>query len=32
LNSISDDFNNRLVKNITQQEAQQLSDLLDKMR
>lgn len=32
LNSISDNFNDELVKNITQQEAQQLSDLLDKMR
>lgn len=32
LKSISDNFNDELVKNITQQEAQQLSDLLDKMR
>ncbi|MGJ8592324.1 MAG: MarR family winged helix-turn-helix transcriptional regulator [Aquaticitalea sp.] len=32
LQDISDNFNDELVKNITQQEAQQLSDLLDKMR
>lgn len=32
LNTISDNFNDELVKNITQMEAQQLSDLLDKMR
>ncbi|MEZ4792292.1 MAG: MarR family transcriptional regulator [Gelidibacter sp.] len=32
LNEISNNFNAELVKNITQQEAQQLSDLLDKMR
>ncbi len=32
LNSISDNFNEDLVKNITQDEAQLLSDLLDKMR
>ncbi len=32
LTSISDNFNDDLVKNITQIEAQQLSDLLDKMR
>ena len=32
LNTISDTFNEELVKNLTQQEAQQLSDLLDKMR
>lgn len=32
LTTISDNFNEELVKNITQQEAQQLSDLLDKMR
>lgn len=32
LQSISDNFNDELVKNITQDEAQHLSDLLDKMR
>ncbi|WP_027126881.1 MarR family winged helix-turn-helix transcriptional regulator [Gelidibacter mesophilus] len=32
LNTISDSFNDELVKNITEEEAQQLSDLLDKMR
>jgi len=32
LSTISDNFNEELVKNITEQEAQQLSDLLDKMR
>ena len=32
LSSISINFNDELVKNITQEEAQQLSDLLDKMR
>ncbi len=32
LNSIADDFNDDLVKNITEEEAQTLSDLLDKMR
>jgi DNA-binding MarR family transcriptional regulator len=32
LNSISENFNEDLLKNITQQEARQLSDLLDKMR
>lgn len=32
LNSIPDGFNNDLVENITEQEAQLLSDLLDKMR
>ncbi|MEO6347232.1 MAG: MarR family transcriptional regulator [Aquaticitalea sp.] len=32
LRSISHDFNNELLKNITEQEAQLLSDLLDKMR
>lgn len=32
LKTISDNFNDELVKNITQEEAQQLSDLLDKMR
>jgi MarR family 2-MHQ and catechol resistance regulon transcriptional repressor len=32
LKTISDNFNDELIKNITQQEAQQLSDLLDKMR
>lgn len=32
LNDISENFNDELVKNINQEEAQQLSDLLDKMR
>ncbi|MCK0124210.1 MarR family transcriptional regulator [Gelidibacter sp. F2691] len=32
LDSIADDFNDDLVKNITEEEAQTLSDLLDKMR
>lgn len=32
LASISEDFNNYLVKNITDEEAQLISDLLDKMR
>lgn len=32
LNSIPDGFNDELVKNITEEEAQMLSDLLDKMR
>lgn len=32
IKSISNNFNDELVKNISQQEAQQLSDLLDKMR
>jgi len=32
LGSISDDFNDDLVKNITEDEAQLLTDLLDKMR
>lgn len=32
LNDISENFNDELVKNITHEEAQQLSDILDKMR
>lgn len=32
LSRISDNFNEDLLKNITEQEAQMLSDLLDKMR
>lgn len=32
LNTISENFNDDLVSNITDQEAQMLSDLLDKMR
>ncbi|MEZ4803035.1 MAG: MarR family transcriptional regulator [Gelidibacter sp.] len=32
LSSISDNFNEELIKNITEDEAQHLSDLLDKMR
>lgn len=32
LNTISDNFNDELVANITQQDAQLMSDLLDKMR
>ncbi|HLT34240.1 MAG TPA: MarR family transcriptional regulator, partial [Aquaticitalea sp.] len=32
LQSITNDFNNELTKNITEEEAQHLSDLLDKMR
>ncbi|WP_299390693.1 MarR family transcriptional regulator [uncultured Gelidibacter sp.] len=32
LDSISEDFNDELVENITEEEAQILSDLLDKMR
>lgn len=32
LTSISEDFNNELLKNITEDDAQHLSDLLDKMR
>ena len=29
---VSEDFNQELLKNITEEEAKQLSDLLDKMR
>lgn len=32
LESISEDFNHDLLKNISEEEAKQLSDLLDKMR
>lgn len=32
LNDISDDFNEEILKNITENEATQLSDLLDKLR
>lgn len=32
LKAISDNFNDEIVKNITEEEAQLLSDLLDKMR
>lgn len=32
LNDISDDFNDEILKNITENEATQLSDLLDKLR
>ncbi|WP_225037118.1 MarR family winged helix-turn-helix transcriptional regulator [Winogradskyella sp. SM1960] len=32
LESIPDDFNNEIIKNLNEDEANQLSDLLDKMR
>ena len=32
LNSIPDNFNDELIKNITEEDGQKLSDLLDKMR
>ena len=32
LKDISDNFNDDLIKNITEEDAQLLSDLLDKMR
>ena len=32
LEEISDDFNDDILKNITESEASQLSDLLDKLR